>query len=51
MMPRGSFFVKKGCIRVVFHPAVPVTGYQAENLAGLIDKVRMIIQTGLGEEG
>jgi 1-acyl-sn-glycerol-3-phosphate acyltransferase len=51
MMPRGSFFVKKGRIRVVFHPAVPVKGYRAENLSELIDRVRTLIQTGLGEEG
>lgn len=51
MMPKGSFFIRKGHIRVRFHPAVPVEGYQAENLPGLIDRVRLIIQTDLGEEG
>jgi len=51
MMPKGSFFIRKGHIRVTFHPAVPVEGYQAENLSELIDRVRSIIQTGLGEEG
>jgi 1-acyl-sn-glycerol-3-phosphate acyltransferase len=51
MMPKGSFFIRKGRIRVTFHPAVPVEGYQAENLSELIDRVRSIIQTGLGEEG
>lgn len=51
MMPKGSFFIKGGHIRVTFHPAVPVEGYQAENLSKLIDRVRLIIQTGLGEEG
>jgi 1-acyl-sn-glycerol-3-phosphate acyltransferase len=51
MMPRGSFFVKKGRIQVVFHPEVPVKRYQADNLSELIDRVRTLIQTGLGEEG
>jgi 1-acyl-sn-glycerol-3-phosphate acyltransferase len=51
MMPRGSFFIRKGRIRVTFHPAVPVEGYHAENLSALIDRVRLNIQGGLGEEG
>ena len=51
MMPKGSFFIRKGHVRVTFHPAVPAEGYQAENLSGLIDRVRLIIQTDLGEEG
>jgi 1-acyl-sn-glycerol-3-phosphate acyltransferase len=51
MMPKGSFFIRKGRIRVTFHPAVPVEDYRAENLSELIDRVRSIIQTGLGEEG
>jgi 1-acyl-sn-glycerol-3-phosphate acyltransferase len=51
MMPKGSFFIRKGHIRVTFHPAVPVEDYRAENLSELIDRVRSIIQTGLGEEG
>jgi 1-acyl-sn-glycerol-3-phosphate acyltransferase len=51
MMPKGSFFIKRSYLRVTFHPAVPVEDYQAENLSKLIDRVRLIIQTGLGEEG
>jgi 1-acyl-sn-glycerol-3-phosphate acyltransferase len=51
MMPKGNFFIRKDHIRVTFHPVVPVEGYRAENLSELIDRVRMIIQAGLGEEG
>ena len=51
LMPRGSFFIRKGRIRVTFHPAVPVEGYRAENLSELVDRVRLIIQRGLAEEG
>ncbi len=50
LMPKGNFFVKKGTIKVVFHPPVPVHDYNRDNLAGLIQKVRGIIQSGLGED-
>lgn len=48
LMPRGSFFVKKGRIGVIFHPPVSVNGYSEENIHELIERVRRIIQTGLG---
>lgn len=51
LMPRKSFFVRRGRIRVAFHPAVPVAGYGADNLSGLIERVRLSIQSGLREEG
>ena len=50
IMPKGSFFVKKGTIRVAFRPPIPVQNMGEKDLAGLIDMVRMSIQTGLGEE-
>ena len=50
IMPKGSFFVKKGTIRVAFRPPIPVQNMGEKDLAGLIDLVRMSIQTGLGEE-
>lgn len=51
LMPRKSFFIRKGCIKVVFHPAVPVQGYGPDSLSELIDRVRTTIQSGLREEG
>jgi 1-acyl-sn-glycerol-3-phosphate acyltransferase len=50
MMPRGSLFIRKGRIRVTFHPAVPVQGFRQDSLTELIHQVRDSIQTGLSEE-
>ena len=49
LMPKGSFFAKRGKIRVIFHPPVSVEGFNFQNLSELRDKVRSIIQSGLGE--
>jgi 1-acyl-sn-glycerol-3-phosphate acyltransferase len=49
MMPRGSFFIKKGKVRVAFHPPVSVEGFDRQHLSLLVDKVRDIIKTGLDE--
>jgi 1-acyl-sn-glycerol-3-phosphate acyltransferase len=47
LMPRGSFFAKKGKVRANFHPSVPVEGFSRASLPQLIDKVRNSIQSGL----
>jgi 1-acyl-sn-glycerol-3-phosphate acyltransferase len=47
LMPKGSFFVKKGKVGVVFHSPVSVQGFNQENLLQLVGKVRSIIQSGL----
>jgi 1-acyl-sn-glycerol-3-phosphate acyltransferase len=47
LMPKESFFVKKGSIRLIFHPAVPVEEYTPKNLPELINKVQNIIRDGL----
>lgn len=47
LMPKGSFFVKKGSIRVKFHSSVSVEGYNKKNLPELISKVQNIIREGL----
>jgi 1-acyl-sn-glycerol-3-phosphate acyltransferase len=49
LMPKGSFFVKKGKIKVDFHPPVSVQGYHKDNLPFLLEKVRNAIQSGLGK--
>jgi len=46
LMPRGSYFIKKGKVTIIFHPPVPVQGYTHENMSELIDKVFQIIQKG-----
>jgi len=47
LMPKGSFFAKKGKVRVIFHPPVSVQGFDRNNLSQLMDKVRSVIQSGL----
>ena len=47
LMPKGSFFAKKGTVEVVFHPPVPVQGFDRNSLPGLLDRVRSSIQSGL----
>lgn len=47
LMPKGSFFVKKGKVGVMFHPPVSVQGFDRNNLSQLMGKVRSVIQSGL----
>jgi 1-acyl-sn-glycerol-3-phosphate acyltransferase len=47
LMPKGSFFAKKGKVEVTFHPPVSVQGFHKDNLSQLIGKVRGVIQSGL----
>jgi 1-acyl-sn-glycerol-3-phosphate acyltransferase len=51
LMPKGSFFVKRGRIKIIFHAPVPVFDYSKDRLPGLSEKVRAIIRSGLKEEG
>jgi len=46
LMQKGSFFVKKGKIKVVFHAAVSTQEYNEDSLPQLMDKVRDIIAYG-----
>jgi 1-acyl-sn-glycerol-3-phosphate acyltransferase len=47
ILPKGSFFAKKGKIGVIFHPPVSVQGVDRNNLSQLMGKVRSVIQSGL----
>jgi 1-acyl-sn-glycerol-3-phosphate acyltransferase len=47
LMPRKSFFCKKGRIRVQFHHPVPVSGYNLQTMPQLIHKVNEAIKSGL----
>ena len=50
IMPKGQFSVRKGLIKVVFHPVISVKDYTMDNLPNLLEKVRFAIALGLGEE-
>lgn len=49
LMPRGSFFVKRGKIRVFFHSPLPAQGFDRSYLPQLINKVQETIHSGLGK--
>lgn len=48
LMPRGSFFARKGKARVVFHPALSVQGAGLKDIPELMEKARAAIIEGLG---
>jgi 1-acyl-sn-glycerol-3-phosphate acyltransferase len=43
LMPKRQWHARKGTVRVMFHEPVPVTGYTAETMTGLMEKVREAI--------
>jgi len=47
LMPKRSFFVRRGKIEVAFQSPVSVQGYTTANMDQLIEKVRGIIQAAL----
>ena len=47
LMPKGRFKARRGTIRVVFHPAIPVAGYDRSNLDDLMAAVKAAIESGL----
>lgn len=47
LMPKKTFFVKRGTIKVLIHPPVAVRGYDVQSLPNLIDRVRQGIHTGV----
>ena len=49
LMPRKSFFAKKGKIKVLFHAPHPVKDYDRQTLPQLIEVVRDTIKSGLKE--
>ncbi len=50
LMPKGSFFAKRGDIRVIFHSPLSVAGFKQDRISELRDRVRDIIQSGLGQD-
>jgi 1-acyl-sn-glycerol-3-phosphate acyltransferase len=47
LMPRGTIFARRGKVDVLFHPPVPIKGYDQHNMQTLIDKVKDIVVSGL----
>lgn len=47
LMPRGSFFVKRGKIKVIFHEPVKAEGFDRGSILEISNKVRSFIQSGL----
>jgi len=47
LMPRRSFFVKRGKIKVVFHEPIKVEEFDRSNIPELSNRVRSVIQAGL----
>lgn len=47
LMPRKSFFAKRGKISVLFHAPQPVSAYDLKTMPQLIEEVRNTIQAGL----
>lgn len=50
LMPKGSFFAKKGKIKVVFHQPVSVKGFERNNISLFRDHVRAVILGGLRKD-
>jgi len=51
LMPRGSFFIRPGKIRVRFHPCLPAGRPGVDSAVDIMDKTRAAIASGLSEEG
>jgi 1-acyl-sn-glycerol-3-phosphate acyltransferase len=51
LMPRSSFFVKRGKIDVAFKSPVSVQGYTRENIGLLVEEVRNMIQAAFYPKG
>ena len=49
LMPKGSFFVKRGKISVIFHPPLPTHEYDIDSLPSLMGRAREIIESELDE--
>lgn len=47
LMPRVSWRIRRGPVRIVFHEPIDVAGYSAETMPGLMERVRAAIVSGL----
>jgi len=49
LMPKKSFFIKKGNVSVAFHPVIPVQEFTRDTLPRLMDRVRDAVKSGLDD--
>lgn len=49
LMPSGSFFVKRGKVKVIFLPPISTEGYKRQNMLELMEKVERSISQKLKE--
>ncbi len=49
IMPKKSFFIKKGNVNIAFHPVVPVQEFNRDTLPRLMDRVRDAVKSGLDD--
>ena len=47
LMPRGARSIRKGKVRIVFHEPIAVSGYTAETMPELMERVRAVIASAL----
>lgn len=47
LMPRVSWWIRRGPVRIVFHEPIDVSGYSAETVPALVERVREAIALGL----
>lgn len=47
LMPKGSYSIKKGRIKVIFHPEVSIQGLNRDDIPDLMEKIRDLIISGL----
>jgi len=51
MMPPGTWRIRRGRVRIVFHEPIPVSGCTRESIPGLMAQVRAAIASGLTGSG
>lgn len=47
LMPRGTWTIRRGAVRIVFHEPIPVTGHTPDTMAELMEKVRAAVGSAL----
>jgi len=51
LMPRGSFFVRRGTVKIRFHPQIESKGLTLEDIPALMEKTRAGIIMDLADKG
>jgi 1-acyl-sn-glycerol-3-phosphate acyltransferase len=50
LMPKKQWYARRGTVRVVFHDPIPMTGFAADTMPALMEKVKAVIETGKGPD-